>query len=696
MLCASKKASQPGRWSLPSSLQSDSAGNSKRRKDNFSGLPGLVLDDIGDADIEPTYKLETSPGKHHLGFRLDVPIRDPNLADRLIKAVIAKNLLGADSSGNNSVRYMRLPAAVNMKHSPPFRHRMVSWNPHLTIGLDDLCGTLGIDFEYVRNGESSKPSQSVSGGLKTKKSDADLIAMVVNGESWHDPLNILAARYAQRGMTVDDIVATLQGHMEAAHDGSERWQQRYNDIMRSVRGAVERFAPPSDPISRALMQSPTQDNVALLFARQFAGKLLYNHGANVWLEWDGTRWRPDRTDLAFDYARAIARTVNTEGRASIASAAFCKGVESFCQADRTFARSMTDFDVDNYMLNTPGGTVDLRTGEMLPHDPAHMITLSTAVAPSTDGGEVFRQFMKDITLGDLELQIFLQVALGSILSGAIEQHWLMFWTGTGRNGKNTLGDLVMAILADYARKIPSSTLMAKTHEEHPTELASLKGIRLATSSEVGDGDHWHEARINELTGDAVISARYMRGDYFEFNRTHKHLIYGNHRPQLRTVTEALKSRLKIVPFKTSFIGREDPDMPQKLWAEAGYVLNWLIDGHVFWVLFYSKTLPACAAVEAESADYFEAQSTVDAWISECVERVPDDRRGGRKWPKSSELYQSYVQWKRDRGEAPVSQTRWADTMAKRFTKVRADGLRYVGAVLLSAPNIVDPGFETAV
>ena len=302
-------------------------------------------------------------------------------------------------------------------------------------------------------------------------------------------------------------------------------------------------------IEAAVMTHPTQDNVALIFRERMRGKMLYAHSHTCWYEWDGTRWKKEQTDKAFDFARSIARQVNREGKASISSASFCSGVEAFCRADRALSVTGNEFDGDNYLLNTPAGTLDLRHNEMRPHDPGDLITNCTAVAPSDIGGEVFRKFIREITLDDDELINYLQVALGACLSGALEDHWMMFWTGEGRNGKNTLGDLVAYILNDYARKIPSSTLMSKQHQEHPTEIANLRGVRLATASEVSDGDYWHEARINEVTGDAILSGRFMRGDLFEFKRTHKHLVYGNHRPQLRTMTAALKSRIKIVPFK---------------------------------------------------------------------------------------------------------------------------------------------------
>ena len=258
---------------------------------------------------------------------------------------------------------------------------------------------------------------------------------------------------------------------------------------------------------------------------------------------------------------------------------------------------------------------------------------------------------------------------------------MLFWIGQGRNGKNTLGDLVQDAMGDYARKVPTSTLMAKSHEGHPTEIANLQGIRLALSSEINDGEYWHEARINEVTGDGTLSARFMRGDLFTFQRTHKHLIYGNHRPQLRTVGNAIMSRIKIVPFKASFLGREDGDLPRRLRENLGHVLAWLIEGHGKWMAA-GKRLPPCQAVESESADYFAAQSTPEMWLAERVQILAPDARPASQCPKSSDLYRDYANWKKERGENPISQTRWAETMQKKFQKEKSDGWRYRGLMII--------------
>src|SRR5262249_11647736 len=156
-----------------------------------------------------------------------------------------------------------------------------------------------------------------------------------------------------------------------------------------------------------------------------------------------------------------------------------------------------------------------------PHRREDYITKMTNVSAKPGPHPIFDQFMKDITLRDDDLIDYHQRSLGACLTGGYlsettSDHWLLFWYGTGRNGKNTLGDLILWMLGDYAKVIPTETLMSQRWTAHPTELANLRGLRLAISSEVPEGAYWNESRIKQLTGDQMISARYMKQDYFEF------------------------------------------------------------------------------------------------------------------------------------------------------------------------------------
>ncbi len=235
-------------------------------------------------------------------------------------------------------------------------------------------------------------------------------------------------------------------------------------------------------------------------------------------------------------------------------------------------------------------------------------------------------------------------------------------------------------MGGYARKIRSTVLMAKRNEAHPTEIANLQGARLALSSEVSPNDYWDEGRICEVTGDDELSARWMHGNDFTFKRTHRHIILGNYRPQLRSLSDGIRRRIRIVPFNASFVGREDRDLKGRLETAVGYVLHWQIEGHRKW-LDADRRLPRCKVVEEASADYFAAQSTPQLWIDERIEKLQSDGRPFAQLHTSQALYLDYVSWKKERGESPVSQTRWADCM-KPFERVKGATVRYRGLRLL--------------
>jgi putative DNA primase/helicase len=386
---------------------------------------------------------------------------------------------------------------------------------------------------------------------------------------------------------------------------------------------------------------------------RYQDKFRYDHSNNIWFIWNGSYWAFDGKQEVMNYCRLIATSL-VESKSS-QRYNFFKGVEKIAQTDPVFSTTQESFDRDNYLLNTPDGTFDLRKNVRYDARPEDMITNITSVGVANDYGVRFPRFLDEITLGDKELANFLQVTLGATLSGAIESHWILFWIGKGRNGKNTLGDAVQNILGSYSIKIAAKLLMKTKFEEHPTEIAQLKGRRLAIGSEVEASAFWNEAKLNELTGDEKLNARVMRGNPFSFLKTFKFLIYGNSTPRLTNVTTAIKERIKLVPFKADFSKKADPDLPAQLRSEYPNILRWLIDGHAKWIEA-GKKLPACKAVDDELNEYFGTQSTPEVWMAEYLQPA------NKATAFSNELYRAYCSWKLQRNEQPVSQSMWASAM----------------------------------
>lgn len=133
----------------------------------------------------------------------------------------------------------------------------------------------------------------------------------------------------------------------------------------------------------------TDEALALRFADLHAGDLRYVAAWGRWLRWTGREWKHDDTLEAFDLARAVcreaaARCTDPRIAAAVASARTVGAVERLAKSDRRLASTTEQWDVDPWLLNTPAGTVDLRTGGLRRHDPRDYITKTTAVGPDGD------------------------------------------------------------------------------------------------------------------------------------------------------------------------------------------------------------------------------------------------------------------------------------------------------------------------
>ena len=165
--------------------------------------------------------------------------------------------------------------------------------------------------------------------------------------------------------------------------------------------------PVTDEIERPPAYS--DDALAQRFADRHAGELRFVAAWGKWLKsWNGSRWSFDDTLHAFDLARAICRqaAIECDGRDSlksaIASAKTVAAVERLARADRRIAATTDQWDADPWLLNTPSGVVDLRTGSARAGRPDDYVTKRTAVAPSGDCPKFF-EFLERITGGDAGL-----------------------------------------------------------------------------------------------------------------------------------------------------------------------------------------------------------------------------------------------------------------------------------------------------
>lgn len=390
----------------------------------------------------------------------------------------------------------------------------------------------------------------------------------------------------------------------------------------------------------------TDEALALRFADVHANDLRYVAAWGRWLVWDGRRWIFDDTKLALDRVRAVCRAVasscpDSAIKKALGSASSIAAVERLAKADRRLAATVDQWDTDPWLLNTPGGIVNLRTGEMHSHNPEAYLTRMAGATPGA-GCPRWMAFLDRVTGSDVGLQSFLQRMAGYALTGDTSSHALFFMFGTGANGKSVLLNSLAGVMGDYHRAAAIETFTATAAERHPTDLAGLRGARLVTAVETEEGRRWAEARIKAVTGGDRIAARFMRQDFFEFTPQFKLVIAGNHKPALQSVDEAIRRRFHMIPFAVTIPPSErDDHLSDRLVDEWPGILTWMIEGCAAW---QAGGLAPPASVLKATEEYLEGEDAVETWIRECCVRDP------QVFTSTTALFRSWKVWSEFHGE----------------------------------------------
>ena len=386
--------------------------------------------------------------------------------------------------------------------------------------------------------------------------------------------------------------------------------------------------PKPAPSSQAF--SDSDDDLATLFVDQNPD-MRYVAKWGRWLHWNGHVWAHDDMLTVLSMAREMMRLFaasaeDDKQRRRLLAEARINAVASLARSDRRTASSVDQWDQDDLILNTPSGLIDLQTGEVRPHRPeahcskitAHGVGAAGQPKPACD---LWIKFLLRVCGGDKDLMRFLQRVIGYCATGLTREHAMFFCYGTGANGKGTFLNLLCYVLHAYAVVAPMDVFIESSQERHPTELAMMASKRVVVAQETEEGRKWAESKVKAMTGGDPITARFMGKDFFTFMPKFKLLIAGNHKPALRNIDEAIRRRFHLIPF-TVTVPKEDrdPELFEKLKAEAEGIMQWIVNGAVEY--FRMGLAPPACVVEA-TRQYFEDEDVMSDWLTECCDKGAD-------------------------------------------------------------------------
>ncbi len=416
-----------------------------------------------------------------------------------------------------------------------------------------------------------------------------------------------------------------------------------------------------------------------LFVRTHGADLKYSPDRKAWMVWNGNYWQEDKNERPLGILEGFLKQLCAEVASSGSQGNNYKLVADLARAQTyerlrsllALARKDLPFcetaaDKQDKLLNCANGTIDLRTG--LLREPARndMLCRSLAIAYRADAKcPRFEKFISEITLGDAELASFLQRAFGYSLTGSLKEQCFFVLYGNGSNGKSTLLNLINKILGPYAQQAAMTTLVNQKRT-NTNDLAELRGARFVPVSEAEQQDKFAEALIKQLTGGEPIRARHLYKNEIEFLPQCKFFIATNHKPQILGTDDGIWRRVKLIPFNASFSdSAKDPDLSEKLFAEAEGILAWLVSGCLDW---QTKGLCPPTAVLSATKDYQEESDSVARFLSDMCQF-------GRTFDVlKMDLRLEYDNWCNANGIDPINKRSWPEILKlKGCESFRSDG-----------------------
>jgi len=419
---------------------------------------------------------------------------------------------------------------------------------------------------------------------------------------------------------------------------------------------------------------PTDVGNAKRLVAQHGEDIRYVYEYKTWIYWKSNIWIKDKNGHMSRLAKKVADSIYNEYESqtdenikktlkshaiSSESKKSLKSMVDVASTECSIPISQSVLDNDKYLLGVKNGTIDLRTGTLILSTKKQMITKRANVEFDAEAKcPLWEKSINQMMAGDQDVVEYLQKAVGYSLTGDTSEQLLFFLYGYGENGKSVFIKVIQTLLADYAMQTPVATIMNKAKGNIPNDIARLNGARLVATSETEEGSRLNNSEIKHITGGDVVTARFLKQEFFEFVPQFKLWISGNHKPILGE-EYGIWRRFVLIPFEVRFDKTtRDNQLEDKLLQELPGILNWAIKGCLkLQKLKLTKSMPKKIAEAIK--EYKTENDRIESWSDEYCMKNPTSRE------TSTELYQSFKKWAVSNGEQSMSHRVFSTKMVER-------------------------------
>ncbi len=419
----------------------------------------------------------------------------------------------------------------------------------------------------------------------------------------------------------------------------------------------------------------SDDDNAALFVDLFGAWVRHEAVNREWRLYDRTRWVADAWGVSPELAKFVAKLRQQWlGHADprelrdaskfvqrSRSAAGIRAMLYLAAADPRIATTITEYDRCGYLINTPGGVIDVRNPDLRlrPHRAEDMITKRTRFTPEARDGELWPTVLQQASCSRDDWKQALQRICGSGALGLSNKDKAAINFGSGANLKDTTIETSGLTLGEYAGTCSVQSLMEQHRSSgHAEDIASLRGIRYLRTSEPTFNGRIDEGRFKELTGGGVVSASHKHGRQFSFTPVFTLMISTNHKPRILGRDLGVWRRVWLLPFDYTIPEADrDPRFKERLLEIDGpAILHWLLVGARAYIKHGWGNFPT---IEAATAEYQAKEDILGAFLQERC------RLGEFQQIKASELRELYEKWCDEQGERPFTGRAWREALEER-------------------------------